>query len=76
MGDHVFVGERSVVNAAVVGSYVYIGNNCVIVSKKVQFLIKLLKCFWKCNGKSLHLFKLTFNNYETLGHGIFVHFQI
>ena len=32
MGDHVFVGERSVVNAAVVGSYVYIGKNCVIVS--------------------------------------------
>ncbi|KAJ9599800.1 hypothetical protein L9F63_026349, partial [Diploptera punctata] len=30
MGDHVFVGERSVVNAAVVGSYVYIGKNCVI----------------------------------------------
>jgi dynactin-5 len=45
MGDHVFVGERSVVNAAVVGSYVYIGNNCVIVSKKVQFLLKLLKGF-------------------------------
>jgi dynactin-5 len=32
MGDHVFVGERSVVSAAVVGSYVYIGKNCVIVS--------------------------------------------
>ncbi|XP_047001341.1 uncharacterized protein LOC124618910 [Schistocerca americana] len=30
MGDHVFVGERSVVNAANVGSYVYIGKNCVI----------------------------------------------
>ncbi|RZC43146.1 dynactin subunit 5 [Asbolus verrucosus] len=30
MGDHVFVGERSVVSAAVVGSYVYIGKNCVI----------------------------------------------
>ncbi|GLG98372.1 hypothetical protein R5R35_004820 [Gryllus longicercus] len=30
MGDHVFVGENSVVNAAVVGSYVYIGKNCVI----------------------------------------------
>jgi carbonic anhydrase/acetyltransferase-like protein (isoleucine patch superfamily) len=32
MGDHVFVGEHSVVNAAVVGSYIYIGKNCVIVS--------------------------------------------
>lgn len=32
MGDHVFVGENSVVNAAAVGSYVYIGKNVVIVS--------------------------------------------
>jgi hypothetical protein len=32
MGDHVFVGEHTAVNAAVVGSYVYIGKNCVIVS--------------------------------------------
>lgn len=31
MGDHVFVGERAVVNAALVGSYVYIGKNAVIV---------------------------------------------
>lgn len=30
MGDHVYVGERSVINAAVVGSYVYIGKNVVI----------------------------------------------
>jgi dynactin-5 len=45
MGDHVFVGERSVVNAAVVGSYVYIGKNCVIVSMEVKFLIKVLKYF-------------------------------
>lgn len=35
MGDHVFVGERSVVNAAMVGSYVYIGNNVVIVRKSL-----------------------------------------
>lgn len=32
MGDHVFVGERSVVSAGIVGNYVYIGKNCVIVS--------------------------------------------
>lgn len=32
MGDHVFVGENTVVNAAVVGSFVYIGKNVVIVS--------------------------------------------
>lgn len=36
MGDHVFVGERAVVNAAVVGSYVYIGKNAIIVSKNVN----------------------------------------
>uniref|UniRef100_A0A1B6DP10 Dynactin subunit 5 n=1 Tax=Clastoptera arizonana TaxID=38151 RepID=A0A1B6DP10_9HEMI len=30
MGDHVFVGENSVVNAAVIGAYVHIGNNVVI----------------------------------------------
>ncbi|XP_076302510.1 dynactin subunit 5-like [Lasioglossum baleicum] len=30
MGDHVFVGERAVVNAAIVSSYIYIGKNAVI----------------------------------------------
>ena len=30
MGDHVFVGERSVVRAASIGSHVHIGNNVVI----------------------------------------------
>ncbi|XP_076167226.1 dynactin subunit 5-like [Ptiloglossa arizonensis] len=30
MGDYVFVGERAVVNAAIVGSYIYIGKNAVI----------------------------------------------
>ncbi|CAG9836375.1 unnamed protein product [Diabrotica balteata] len=30
IGDHVYIGEKSLVNAATVGNYVYIGKNCVI----------------------------------------------
>lgn len=30
IGDHVFVGENSVINASSIGSYVHIGKNCVI----------------------------------------------
>ena len=32
IGDNVYIGEGTVVNASAVGSYVYIGKNCVIVS--------------------------------------------
>ncbi|KAM0733243.1 Dynactin subunit 5 [Formica fusca] len=35
MGNHVFVGERAVVNAALVGSYVYIGKNAIIGRRSV-----------------------------------------
>ena len=34
IGDHVIIEEDCVINAAQVGSYVHIGKNCVIVSKK------------------------------------------
>ncbi|XP_013421988.1 dynactin subunit 5 [Lingula anatina] len=30
IGDHVFIDEDSVINAAQIGSYVHIGKNCVI----------------------------------------------
>ena len=33
IGDHVFIEEDCVVNAAQIGSYVHIGKNCVIVSE-------------------------------------------
>lgn len=42
IGDHVFVGERSIVNASVVGSYVYIGKNVVIVKKQKYNLHKII----------------------------------
>lgn len=30
IGDHVFIGEDTIVNATNIGSHVYIGSNCVI----------------------------------------------
>ena len=39
MGDHVFVGERAVINAAIVGSYIYIGKNAVIVRTRFPSFI-------------------------------------
>lgn len=45
MGNHVFVGERAVVNAALVGSYVYIGKNAIIVCTVI------VQCLCVCKYK-------------------------
>ena len=52
IGDHVFIGEGSIVNAAVVNSYVYIGKNVVIVSDSIfklsrQNQIKIVIFFYR-----------------------------
>ena len=41
IGDHVFIGDNSIVNAAVVNSYVYIGKNVTIVSN-IEFIDVLI----------------------------------
>lgn len=33
IGDHVIIGEGTIVQAATIGSFVSIGKNCVIVSR-------------------------------------------
>ena len=42
IGDNVYIGDGTVVNASAVGSYVYIGKNCVIVSDSVILVWYLL----------------------------------
>jgi serine acetyltransferase len=56
IGDHVFIGEGSIVNAAVVSSYVYIGKNVIIVSFYSRLLGK------KTDGllENLRILKLIF----------------
>lgn len=34
LGDHVFIGEGSVVEAAIIGNHVHIGKECVIVGSQ------------------------------------------
>ena len=43
IGDNVFIGEGSIVNAAVVSSYVYIGKNVIIGRRCV---LKDCKCIF------------------------------
>lgn len=49
MGNHVFVGERAIVNAALVGSYVYIGKDAIIVCTIIQ-------CMWACTSTVLSVY--------------------
>lgn len=46
IGDHVFIGENSVISAASIGSYVYIGKDVVIVSWTVRFKTKCNHSLW------------------------------
>ena len=43
IGDHVFVGNDSIVKASQVGSYVHIGKNCIIV--RIDVLCCSFFCF-------------------------------
>lgn len=46
IGDHVFIGEGSILSAASIGSYVYIGKNVVIVRIQLSpFGIEFLNIF-------------------------------
>uniref|UniRef100_A0A1A8BMM3 Dynactin subunit 5 n=1 Tax=Nothobranchius kadleci TaxID=1051664 RepID=A0A1A8BMM3_NOTKA len=51
IGDHVFIEEDCVVNAAQIGSYVHIGKNCVIVSER--------QSDWRSGGVTTHRFVTT-----------------
>jgi len=42
IGDHVFIEEDCVVNAAQIGSYVHIGKNCVIVSIPLNCILSFV----------------------------------
>lgn len=39
IGDNVIIGENAIINASAIGSYVFIGKNCVIVSFNVTIVI-------------------------------------
>ena len=39
IGDNVMIGEDCVVNASNIGAYVYVGRNCIVVSRR-----SLIKC--------------------------------
>lgn len=39
IGDHVTIGENSIIEAATIGSHVTIGKNCIIVREKLRMNI-------------------------------------
>ena len=46
IGDHVYIDDDTIVNAAQIGSYVHIGKNCVIVSLSLMWKINYQRvCF-------------------------------
>ena len=57
IGDHVFIGEGSIVNAAVVNSYVYIGKNVVIVMFELcQDMLPTMMKLWEAAWASVSRF--------------------
>lgn len=48
IGDHVTIGEGSIVEAATIGSHVNIGKNCIIVSDKKKERRRRLTGFFVC----------------------------
>lgn len=40
IGDHVTIGENSIIEAATIGSHVTIGKNCIIVRLRMNILQK------------------------------------
>ena len=53
LGDHVFIGEGAVVEAALVGNYVHIGAGSVIVlyPRKPFGFPHVLRCYGRANSR-------------------------
>ena len=53
LGDHVLIGEGAVVEAALVGNYVYIGAGSVIVLYPPTHpsFLRALRCYGRANSR-------------------------